>query len=172
VRVDFSNTPIDLEGIPELDAGAFRPLDPAHRRLIILGHLVAGVVVAIVAGALAVGVGWAGGIVALGGFAVVGLSVALALVDVRHTGWLVREHDLSFRRGVIVRSVATLPFARIQHARVERGPLQRTLGIATVRVSTAGPDVRISGLSLADAERLKTLVVERSGASVDDPDQP
>lgn len=169
-RVEFSNDPIDLDGVPRLDAGAFHPLDPAQRRLIILGHIAAGIVVAIVGGALATNVGLGAGLIALGVIALLVVSSALALLEVRYTGWLVREHDLSFRRGVIVRSVETLPFSRIQHARLERGPMQRMLGIATVKVNTAGPDVRISGLSLEDAERLKALVVERSGADDDTPD--
>ena len=165
--MDFSNEPIDLDGVPQLDADAFRPLDPAQRRLVIVGHAIpAALATAIALFAVVVGA-WAVVLVALGIVGLVALSAALALADVRRTGWLVREHDLSFRRGVIVRTVETLPFARIQHARIERGPLQRALGIATVKVNTAGPDVRIAGLSITDAERLKTLVVERSDATDD-----
>ena len=163
--VEFTNDPIDLDGVPQLDADAFRPLDPAQQRLIVLGHLGAGVIVAIIGGAIAANIGWAAGLIALGVIVLVIVSAVLASLEVRYTGWLVRERDLSYRRGVIVRSVETLPFSRIQHARIERGPMQRMLGIATVKVNTAGPDVRISGLSLADAERLKTLVVERSDAT-------
>ncbi len=168
--VEFSNDPIDLDGVPRLDTDAFRPLDPAHRRLILLGHLATGLVVALIGAVAAAALGWGAGLIALGVALLVVVSVVLALLEVRHTGWLVRERDLSFRHGVIVRSVETLPFARIQHARVERGPLQRALGLATVKVNTAGPDVRITGLSVDDAERLKTLVVERSDATVDEPD--
>lgn len=163
--MEFSNDPIDLDGIPRLDAAAFRPLDPAQSRLIVLGHVTAAIVAAVVGGALAASVGWGAGLIAVGVLVLIVISTVLALLEVRHTGWLVREHDLSYRRGVIVRTVDTLPFSRIQHARVERGPLQRVLGIATVKVNTAGPDVRITGLASDDAERLKTLVVERSGAS-------
>lgn len=163
--MEFSNDPIDLDGIPRLDPGAFRPLDPAQSRLIVLGHLAAGIVAGLVGGAVAASVGWGAGLIALGVIVLIIVSTVLALMEVRYTGWLVREHDLSYRRGVIVRTVDTIPFARIQHARVERGPLQRVLGIATVKVNTAGPDVRISGLASDDAERLKTLVVERSGAT-------
>ncbi|MEM9467944.1 MAG: PH domain-containing protein [Actinomycetota bacterium] len=170
--MEFSNDPIDLDGVPQLDPAAFRPLDPAHRRLIVLGHLAFGLVVAVVGGVAAAGIGLGAGLVALGVLLVVAISASLALLEVRHTGWMVRRHDLSYRRGVIVRSVETLPFARIQHARIERGPLQRALGIATVKVNTAGPDVRISGLSIADAERLKTIVVERSDATADESTDP
>ena len=163
--MDFTNEPIDLTGVPRLGSDAFRPLDPAHRRLIVLGHVVAGLVVALIAGVAAVGLGLVGGLVGLGVLVLVVISAVVASTEAKNMGWQVRERDLSYRHGILTKSVDTLPFSRIQHARIERGPLQRTLGIATLHVNSAGPDVRISGLSADDAERLKSLVIERSGAT-------
>ena len=167
----FSNDPLDLDGVPRLGGDDFRPLDPAHRRLILISHLVTGLCVGIAGAAASAVIGLLGGLVALAILVMIAVSARLSLLSVRHTGWLVRERDLSYRHGVVVRSVETLPFARIQHAKIERGPLQRVLGLATMQVNTAGPDLQITGLSLADAERLKTLVVERSDAIVDGTDE-
>ena len=77
--------------------------------------------------------------------------------------WQVREHDISYRRGVLVRSVQTLPFVRVQHTRITRSLVQRRFGLSTLHVNTAGPDIAIEGLAADDAERLKALVVERAG---------
>ena len=166
--MSFTNEPLDLEGLPRLDETAFQPLDPAHLRLIRLGHAVAAIVLATLVGVAVIGFDWPPIIVVPVAIVVLVASFVRANVEVTHMGWLVREHDISYRSGVLVRSVATLPFSRVQHARIERGPLQRPLGLATLHVNSAGPDFSIVGLAADDAERLKQLVVERAGVELDD----
>jgi membrane protein YdbS with pleckstrin-like domain len=161
--MEFSNPPIDLTGVPRLDEADFVPLDPAYLRVSLLGHSIfAGIV--LVAGIVAsVFVGWIPlavmGVVLL----LVGLSVVHSVVNVRHIAWQVRAHDLSYRSGVLVRTVQTLPFVRIQHARLSRGPIEQRFGLAKLHINSAGPDLSIAGLSVADAERLQTIVIERAG---------
>ena len=48
------------------------------------------------------------------------------------------------------------------------GPMERLLGLATLEVSSAGPDISIPGLSEADASRIKHLVTERAGVVDED----
>lgn len=160
----FSNEPIDRDHLPRLDDTAFHPLDPAHLRVSLIGHVIFLAVVAVSAAMVGVIVG---SLIPIGlGLAMallIGLSYARAVLDVRHTGWLVRERDISYRRGVLVRSVQTLPFVRVQHTRITRTLVQRRFGLSTLHVNTAGPDIAIEGLAAADAERLKALVIERAG---------
>lgn len=82
----------------------------------------------------------------------------------KNLGYQVREHDLSYRHGILVKTVETVPFVRVQHARVTQGPIQRAFGIANLAVSSAGPDLNIAGLGFEEAERLRAVVVERAGA--------
>ena len=167
-RMEFSNAPIDLAGVPQLDDADFVPLDPAHLRVALIGHaifatiaLIAGIVVATLTNWIA--------LVVMGAVLVlVALSAVHSVVEVRNIAWQVREHDLSYRSGVIVRTVQTLPFVRIQHARISRGPVERRFGLAKLHINSAGPDLSIAGLSAADADRLKALVVERAGALIED----
>lgn len=166
----FRNEPLDLTDTPRLDPEAFRALDPAHLRLVGVSHLVGGVIVAAIGGAATAGLGWGPALVTGIALVVVVASAIRARLEINHLGWQVRDHDVSVRRGVFVRTVDTLPFARIQHARIERGPLQRAFGLATVHVNSAGPDLRIPGLASADAEALKALVVARAGAL--EPEEP
>ncbi len=79
-------------------------------------------------------------------------------------GYLDREHDLSFRSGVISRSVATAPFARVQHVSIGRGPLERRFGLSTLQLRTAGGHIAVPGLPHAIVERLKELVAGRAAA--------
>ncbi|MEM8705610.1 MAG: PH domain-containing protein [Actinomycetota bacterium] len=162
--MSFRNDPLDLTDLPRLDEAAFNPLDPAHLRASMLGHVLFGAIVAVAGGVIAVltgsliPVGIAGALLLI-----VLLSYGRMVLEVRHTGWQLREHDVSVRRGVLVRSVQTLPFVRVQHTRITRSFVQRRFGLSTLHVNSAGPDIAIDGLAATDAERLKAVIVERAG---------
>ena len=89
-------------------------------------------------------------------------------VEVAHLGYLVREKDFSFRKGVISRSVTTVPFARIQHVSIDRGPLARRFGLATLQMRTAGDGLTVPGIGHEAAQQLKALVVDRAGVAADE----
>ncbi|MDH3294820.1 MAG: PH domain-containing protein, partial [Acidimicrobiia bacterium] len=126
-------------------------------------------VIVMVAGMIVLGVRSAGGPVwiPLSVAAVLLLLTAVAAVlqtlSVHHLGFLAREHDLSFRRGVIARSTKTIPYNRVQHVAIDRGPVERLFGLSTLRLRSAGGDIGIEGLAVDDANRLKDLVVARAG---------
>jgi uncharacterized membrane protein YdbT with pleckstrin-like domain len=97
------------------------------------------------------------------------LIVAAAIISVlesRRLAYQVREHDLSLRRGVIRHVVETIPYSRVQHVNVGRGLVERSLGLATLVISSAGPDISVPGLAVADADRIKQVIAQRAG--VDD----
>ena len=168
VRMEFSNPPIDLAGVPQLDDADFVPLDPAYLRVALIGHAIFAGIVVIAGGVLGAMVGWIPVAIAGGILLLVALSALHSVVNVRNIAWQVRQHDLSYRSGVLVRTVETLPFVRIQHARISRGPIERRFGLAKLHINSAGPDLSIAGLSADDADRLKGLVVERAGELTED----
>lgn len=76
----------------------------------------------------------------------------------RRTFWRLDAQALGVRRGHLWHSESRVPVSRVQHLDLRRGPLQRTAGLATLVVHTAGTrmnTVAITGLELADAERLR-----------------
>ena len=81
----------------------------------------------------------------------------------RRLGYLLRQHDISVRRGVLVVSVQTVPFGRVQNVRVDRGPLDRAVGLASLTVTSAGGSLAVPGLPVEIAEALKETVVARAG---------
>lgn len=169
----FSNEPIDVSGIPQLADEDFVSMDPNFLRVSIIGRALFLVVVCVIAGvALAFGPDeievWMV-LAAIGGLlALTIISVVLKVLEVRNIGYQVREHDLSYRNGVIVKRVQTVPFVRVQHARMRQGPVQRLFSLATLSINSAGPDIAIPGLSNDDAARLRALVVERAGDLVEE----
>src|SRR6056297_1447282 len=168
----FTNEPMVVDDLPRLHHGAFVSVDPRYVRGQLAGLAGSAVVVA----GIAVVVSWQSGAVLwpaiVGGVLVFALvaSAILAALEARRIAYQLREHDLSLRSGVIRHRTETIPFSRIQHVSVGRGVIERFLGLATLEVSSAGPDIAVPGLSLADAERIKQVVAERAGVDDATPD--
>jgi uncharacterized protein len=72
-------------------------------------------------------------------------------------GYLEREDDLLIQRGLLVRRLSVVPYGRMQFVDVTAGPIERSLGLATVRLHTAAAatDARIPGLVADEAARLR-----------------
>lgn len=92
--------------------------------------------------------------------ALAGLVLGAWLGWRRHqlTFWQLDSQALGVRRGHLWQSETRVPVSRVQHLDLQRGPLQRMAGLATLIVHTAGTrmnTVSLSGLDYADAERLR-----------------
>jgi len=84
-------------------------------------------------------------------------------------GFLLREHDIAYRTGLIFRKVIFLAFNRIQHIEISQGPLQRKFGLASLKCFTAGGisvDMKIDGLSKNDAQSLRQLILAKIGGAL------
>ena len=164
----FVNTPIDADGLPHVHEQAFAPLDPTYARMrAVSAALSAGIIVTLAVVAAAALSSKLPLIIGALAVIIVGMIGVAQRVETNHMGYLVREHDVSFCSGVIGRSVATAPFARVQHVSIERGPLDRRFGLAGLQLRTAGGHLAIPGLRHDVAERLKELVADRAGALAD-----
>lgn len=166
----FSNPPIEVGGLPTLDDSGFVAL---HRNYLMVSFVALGLFAAIVTligtvVAASVDSAWIPILIMVILLGFTALAAMARALEVRHLGYLVRRHDVSFRRGVIGRRVETLPFVRVQHARVTRGPIDRAFGLSKLQISTAGPNLLIPGLPAAEAEQIKELIVTAAGAVDED----
>lgn len=166
----FENVPRPVADLPRLSDDHFEPVDGNYLRVSL--SVIAGL------GVLCVGAGVAGSLlvstnawVPLAVMAAVlvllCLSAVLSILEVRNMGYQVRTHDVSYRSGVFIKRVSTVPFVRVQHVRTRQGPLQRRFGFATLEVNSAGPDLAIKGLTTEVAEQMKALIAERAGDLVE-----
>lgn len=100
---------------------------------------------------------------AAGGGVAVAALLAGVLADrftqrrVRAWAYCEREDDLLVSRGVMITRLSVVPYGRMQFVDVVAGPVERTFGLATVRMHTAAAasDARIPGLEQAEADRLR-----------------
>jgi uncharacterized protein len=131
-------------------------------RLRTVRRLQVGVVALLVAAAAAVIAAASGAgtlAVVLAACALAGGFVAERIAQRRVSAWgyCEREDDLLVRRGVLFSRLSVVPYGRMQFVDVTAGPVERSFGLATVRLHTAAAasDARIPGLSAADAARLR-----------------
>ena len=106
--------------------------------------------------------GWAEGwLLGIGMGALFLVVLALTPRRVRSIGYLLRDDDLLFRRGIMFQRFVAVPYGRMQLVDISRGPIARAFGLAELKFVTAAASsgVLIPGLPLAEAERLRDHLV-------------
>jgi membrane protein YdbS with pleckstrin-like domain len=81
-------------------------------------------------------------------------------------GWELGTYSVYAARGWLWQQRRIAPLSRVQTVDTVRGPVQRRYGLATLTITTASTagDIRISGLSEADAEDLSRRIAEAAQA--------
>jgi uncharacterized protein len=175
---EFSNGPVPVDGLPD-----YRRVDlnPVARNYYAYSLAVTGAFWLI----MLVAVAWVPRLPFIpfdpGPWSVFVMSAAtiwfcvIAWIDARRRGWVVREHDLIYRYGVIWQKTVIVPFARIQHVETASGPIERLFGLLRVKCFTAGgmmADLSVEGLDVRSARRVRQYLLEQIREDESDPDRP
>lgn len=91
-----------------------------------------------------------------------GLFLLLARARWRRTQWRLDPGGLRVRRGIVWHKEILVPRSRVQHLDLERGPIERHFGLATLVVHTAGTRMhalRQSGFLDDDAVALRDALL-------------
>ena len=86
---------------------------------------------------------WVGGLFLIAGWIALVLLLAVfslwwPAVRYRHTAYTVSDLGIRIRRGVLWRSVSSVPRSRVQHTDISQGPIERAYELATLVIYTAG----------------------------------
>ena len=79
-------------------------------------------------------------------------------------GYLLREHDLSYRCGLLFYKLTSIPFNRIQHVEVSQNMVEKSFGLSRVKVFTAGgsvSDLSIPGLLPDKAHQIESFLLSK-----------
>lgn len=88
--------------------------------------------------------------------------------QVRSIGYAERNEDLLIRRGVFFQRTMVVPYGRMQYVDVGVGPIERALGLCTVKLHTASPgtNAEIPGLPSSEGARLREQLSARGEAKL------
>ena len=169
----FQNPKIALDELPDTDDLEWERLHPLYARSIRVLAIVILTIIGIAISAL----GFVPNI-PLTPFAILySLLVIVTVISmlwptfsVPRRGYVLRDKDILFRKGVIWRSETAVPFNRIQHVETSNTPLDRKFGLATLQIFTAGGssgDLKINGLGYDIAEQLRVFILDKAGTSIE-----
>lgn len=161
----FTNPNINWESLPTLEEAVFHPLSKEYRNVsyftMAIWYLLFLGIVAIV---------W----ISRGSeaaFICLGIWLVLAILNIiriqrsfRVMGYALRQHDIAFKRGVLVRRTTIVPYTRLQHAEISQGLLQQMVDISSLHLYTAGgsaADLTIPGLTPDEANRLRDYILNK-----------
>jgi len=92
----------------------------------------------------------------------------LALIprQVRAIGYAGRDDDLLIRSGIFFQRVMVVPYGRMQYVDISVGPVERGLGLCTLKLHTAsaGTNASIPGLPTDEGARLREQLSARGEA--------
>jgi len=93
-------------------------------------------------------------------------KLALIPRQVRAIGYAERDDDLLIRTGIFFQRTMAVPYGRMQYVDIGVGPVERGLGLCTLKLHTAAPgtNAKIPGLPAAEGARLREQLAERGEA--------
>jgi membrane protein YdbS with pleckstrin-like domain len=166
MTTDFSNSVILPESLPAIELAAFNPIDPKYLKLLYFNYLIATLFMGLLAaGFIIISKDGMPGIIPWGAAGLVAAILALSVVITRMSfptrGYLIRERDIAYQRGLIRYKLTSIPFNRIQHVELIQSAIARRMGLATIKVYTAGSssdDLVIPGLPLETATQVREFL--------------
>ena len=96
------------------------------------------------------------------------LGIVHAVFAHRIWRFALEDDALYLVRGVVTRADTSVPYVRVQHVDTTRGPVERSIGLASVVVYTAGTrgaDITIPGLRPERATELREQLRDLAGES-------
>ena len=96
------------------------------------------------------------------------LSYIWPVWDYRRRSYRLSETGLEIHGGVLWRHRISIPVARVQHADVSQGPLQRKYGLGRLTINTAGTQnasVDLDGISHETAIELRDKIIQQRKAA-------
>lgn len=85
-------------------------------------------------------------------------------------GYALREHDITYRSGVIFPKTTTVPFSRIQQVSVSQNPVSKFFNLCAIDVVNGAQGLSslvIQGLTKEKADAIKNVITQRLSGNHD-----
>ncbi len=168
----FTNQQIKNTALPTTVAVQFEPLHAKYKNVMLITTLILTLVlIALGAAGFYLPLGDEQALLVAYKEVVLAISIVFAvamavlrMAGVNKKGYVVREHDIIYKTGLINQKQITIPFNRVQHVEIYEGFLLRLFGLCQIEFFTAGGnfgDLKIPGLPIQEADKIKAFVIEQ-----------
>ncbi len=168
------NSPVNCDNLPQIDTVDLVPVDLNYRkmRLMSWGMAQGVLLILILSPVLASLLGWIEypsirfwWIPLCFQALVAGIWFLEEWKGFARRGYAIRERDVTYQTGWMVRNTTTIPYVMIQHSELSQGPVSRWLGINHIKLFTAGGsgNLRIAGIQEDRAQELRAIIEARAG---------
>lgn len=156
---------IAVTSFPEITKTDFRPIENKYLKVILINTFIAFIIVLVlvffadyknilefIENTIWIYVGMVFGFISV---------LIVKKIGLKKRKYAVREKDISYKKGILFRSLTTVPFNRIQHVEIDEGPISRLFGLVSLSVFTAGDssdDLKVSGLLKEEAKQIKEFI--------------
>ena len=162
----FANNPININELPDVSLQTFQPISPRYLFVLRISNSIFLLILLIAFCSITLTQVAIEHWIFLGG---VGIWILCYLMmwfftraSVRNKSFAVRTHDISFKTGVFFKEWTTVSFNRVQHCEITKGVIDNLVGLAELKIFTAGgssSDLAIPGLQPELAVRLKEHIL-------------
>lgn len=169
---EFSNSIVAPENLPEVEIKEFNPIDRKYLKLIYIRQIIFLLIMGLSFVAFIMisdeetprFIPWifAGSIGLLFCY-----SFIITWLSFPYRGYLIREKDIAYKRGLLRFKLTSIPFKRIQHVELIQGVLAKRMNLASIKVYTAGgssDDLSIPGLNVETARQIREFLTEKINA--------
>ena len=164
----FGNNQVDVSLLPKAEDISFQPIEKEYWKIMKWSWMITWSIIlltgvmlfAFIPGLRTV----QSGLLLIPALAICLLSFWLMKKSFVQKGFAVREKDLLYKSGWLIQSISAIPFNRIQHCSVSSGILERTQGLASLSIFTAGAsgsDLKIHGLKSTTANEMKDFIMTK-----------
>lgn len=169
---DFSNLQVYNDTLPHVETLDFQPLEQKYLSVLIVGRILYLLITSGILATLYITAPFDYPQEAL--YGLIGLfvihiiwSFISTVKGFRYKSYALRQKDIVYKSGWLWKQMTTAPFNRVQHVRIDQGPVERYFNLSKLKVFTAGgssSDMTIPGLTPEDSNRLKEYIVTQSHA--------
>lgn len=164
VEEPFYNRWVDLDHLPPNTPEQFLPIESEYLYVRLTSVVVFSLVTGLPIALFVLLSGWSLSIkfIILLGFLLISIVWGILVwLEFKQRGYIVREQDIAYRRGLLFRTRQYLPFRRVQHCKISEGVVDRIFNFATIIVSAAGDDIVVQGLRPDVASALQKYINDR-----------
>ncbi len=167
--MSFINSEVDISTLPATEKAELKNISKKYLTLLriewlITSLILTAIVIALIALIPPIRSSYWWLIIAAGVLFIVALYFFVQEKSFPFISYSVRDHDVIFRRGWLVRITKVCPYNRIQNCSLHTGPLERKFGLASLTLFTAGSDgadLKIPGLTQNEAETLRQFILSK-----------